>query len=62
MNIYRRRALLNIVTGNDVIINMGHSDGVMVLFARIFTAVNNEMECNVQLEVKFILKRNTGSV
>jgi hypothetical protein len=41
---------------------MGNSNGVMVLFARIFTAINTEIECNVQLEAKLVLKRNTGSV
>jgi hypothetical protein len=53
---------LNVVTGNFVIITMGHSNGVTVLFARIFAAINTEMECNVQLEARLVLNRNTGSV
>jgi len=63
MNEYLQKAhTLNVVTGNDVIITMGNSNGVMVLFARIFTAVNTEMEGKVQLEAKRVLKRNTGSL
>jgi hypothetical protein len=41
---------------------MGHSNGIMVLFARIFTAINNHIECNAQLKAKLVLKKNTGSV
>ena len=60
MNEYLQKArTLNVVAGNDVIITMGHS---MVLFVRIFAAINNEMDCSVQLEEKHVLKRNTGSV
>lgn len=53
---------LNVVAGNDVIVTMGHSNGLTVLFARIFTAINNEMDCKAQLEGKHVLKRNAGSV
>jgi hypothetical protein len=31
---------------------MGNSNEVMVLFARIFTAINTETECNVQHEIQ----------
>jgi len=58
----QKARILNVVAGNYVNITMGHSNGVMVLFARIFTVINTEIECKVQLEAKLVLKRNTGSL
>ena len=63
MNEYLQNAgILNAVAENDVIINMGNSNVLTAPFARIFTAINNEMDCKVQLEEKHDSKRNTGSL
>jgi hypothetical protein len=39
---------LNVVIRNDVIITMGHSNGVMALFVMVLTAIATEMGGNVQ--------------